>query len=110
MSNIAGLLREIVSDYNCGDKVITTDKARVIRDAAREIERLTPKEMTLEEACEVLTESEIGVRSSRWVEDGYGNAICHDVDDDPRYRQDSLTERQAVFVAQGFIREKEAGL
>ncbi|MDR3582461.1 MAG: hypothetical protein P4L67_04280 [Candidatus Pacebacteria bacterium] len=37
---VAGL-RNIVSDYNCGDKVITTDKARVIRDAAFEVERLT---------------------------------------------------------------------
>ena len=74
----------------------------LINEAAAEVERLTPKPMTLEEACDVLNAKRhrgIGTWKRDRAEGGFlsdsmGPAFLHAID--------------AIHIAQDLMREKEA--
>lgn len=107
MADAREVLKEIqdaLADKDCdvADCKATLDMAAAfIERQAAEIERLTPNPMTLEEACEVLNSEEQGDEE---FAPRNGRACLYG--DDPRGYVMSYTERDAVFIAQGILREE----
>lgn len=88
---------------------IAEDKLRLLKTVAAlraEAERLTPRGMTLQQACDVLTKD--GKGDVRWVASADGKyAMLYG--DDPRWVVTRLRKQDAIYIAQGLERDAKGG-